>query len=140
MTPSGWSPFFKEQYRWDTRFQNLGLIIAGGYELCKGQIDNLVSVYTEYGRIPNALASDFLSHAQPPLETTCVFDLLNAGLERGVWSDECIESASREIFTEWIDLWEDKQHSRMNVDLVERYGFLTRHANVHFHALLVGNL
>ena len=50
---------FGEQYRWDTFFQNRGLILAGGMDLALGQLLNLVDVFDEFKRIPNALVSPF---------------------------------------------------------------------------------
>ena len=62
--------------------------IRSYYELAIAQLNNLAEVFESFGRIPNALTTWFLSHAQPPLEIFGVFDLLDGGVAPGPWSDK----------------------------------------------------
>jgi len=130
---------FAEQYRWDTYFQNRSLILAGATELAIAQLNNLAEVFESFGRIPNALTTWFLSHAQPPLEIFGLFDLLDAGVPAGDWSDKLADMVERELFKEWWDLGSGKKNPRQTPELTERYGdTLTRHTSIHYHPLLVG--
>lgn len=142
LTPSGPGTgehfTFAEQYRWDTYFQNKGLILAGGYDLAKDQLLNLADVFDEYKRIPNALTTVFLSHAQPPLEAISVVDLLEAGFPAGEWSKQMIRVIEEDLLTEWWDFETGKLHKRQVLPTVEKYGLLTRYTRMHFHPLLTG--
>lgn len=71
-------------------------------------------------------------------ESTGMFDLLEAGSPAGKWSDELMQVIESELFTEWLDYWEPKKIKRMVPQLVGKYGFLSRYANLHFHAMLAG--
>jgi neutral trehalase len=143
LTPSGAAEGgtfdFAEGYRWDTFFQNKTLIIAGAYDLAIDQLLNLADVFQDYGRIPNALTTWFLSHAQPPLEALGVFDLLEAGVPPGAWSDKVMRIVEQDLVKEWWDYATGKKNPRQTSALVNQYGpCITRHTSIHYHPLLVG--
>lgn len=141
LTPSGPAKdeefTFGEQYRWDTFFQNRGLIIAGGYNLAVDQLLNLADVFEIYHRIPNALTSVFLSHAQPPLEIIAVEELIQT-VPMGEWYHKVMRIIEQDLLTEWLDTDLSKLHLRQSKEMTEKYGWLTRQTRMHFHSLLAG--
>src|SRR3989338_84842 len=128
---------FGEQYRWDTFFQNRGLILAGGTELAFGQLLNLTDVFSEFKRIPNALVSPFLSGPQPPFEMVMVMDLLGAGLPHNDAVTSAVKVIEEELVTEWLDYKSGKQNHRQSQEMVEKYGMLTRY-EPHSNPFMVG--
>lgn len=145
LAPSGSSQgkehAFAEQYRWDTYFQNRGLIAIGAIDIARKQLANIAYVFDEFGRVPNALDTSFLSHPQPPLEAYAVFDLINAGGSVGDWSHKIIRLAEADLVTEWWDLDSGRKNPRQSrrINWVERFGeYITRYTNVHYHPLLDG--
>lgn len=127
---------FSEQYRWDTFFQNRGLILVGGYHLAINQLLNFVDVFDHYDRVPNALTTWFLSHSQPPLDMVSLFDLLLAGVPKGSWLSLIVDMVEQELLTEWWDYESEKQLPRQTKKLIEKFGLLTRYNSIHFHPLL----
>ena len=128
---------FGEQYRWDTFFQNRGLILAGGTELAFGQLLNLTDVFSEFKRIPNALVSPFLSRPQPPFEMAMIMDLLGAGLPHNDAVTSAVKVIEEELVTEWLDYKSGKQNHRQSQEMVEKYGMLTRY-EPHSNPFIVG--
>ena len=155
LTPNGddlGKGFFSEQYRWDTYFQNLGLLIIGGHAIAKDQLLNLIDVFNDFGRIPNALSTWFLSHAQPPLESKMLFDIIKYQIFKDdtatttneahlnilnqkkalkipqqklnslKWTKAVVETIEQELVSEWWDFDLNKKNPRQNLHLVEKYG------------------
>jgi len=133
---------FAEQYRWDTFFQNQLLILLNMQQMALDQLLNLVDVFNEYGRIPNALVDAFLSHAQPPLEGLAAAELLNSkseNLEPSDWYHQVMQVVEADLFTEWLDYESGRIHPRQDNSFVKRFGrYLSRHTSIHMHPLLVG--
>jgi hypothetical protein len=139
MEPEVGSFCFKEQYRWDTYFQNQFLLLIGARDLALGQLMNLVEAYDDYLRIPNALTTEFLSHPQPPLEAFIAHDLLKAGVERGKWFDQTMRVVGDDLRSEWFDYRSGRIHPRQDEEFYQEYGpYLSRYVSIHFHPLLVG--
>jgi len=128
---------FGEQYRWDTFFQNRGLILAGGTNLALDQLLNLTDVYDEFKRIPNALVSPFLSRPQPPFEMAGLMDLLRAGLVHDGQVSHIVKVVEEELVTEWLDYQSGKQNHRQSKELVGKFGMLTRY-EPHSNPFMVG--
>lgn len=128
---------FGEQYRWDTFFQNRGLILTGGLSLALGQLLNLTDVYNEFKRIPNALSSPFLSRPQPPFEMTGLMDLLHAGLVHDADVVSIVKVVEEELVTEWFDFGSGKQNHRQSKEIVDKFGMLTRY-EPHSNPFMVG--
>ncbi|HLL60154.1 MAG TPA: trehalase family glycosidase [Candidatus Nitrosocosmicus sp.] len=129
---------FYEQYRWDTYFHNKGFILIGGHNIALDQLLNFVDVYEEYERIPNALTSSFLSHAQPPLESFCVQDLIQYTNTPKQEIQLLVNMIESELVTEWMDYGRHKRYLRQTEAIHEKYGLLTRYTNMHWHTLLAG--
>lgn len=136
--PAGGEEFtFAEQYRWDTYFQNRALILIGAYDIARDQLLNLVDAFDTFGRIPNALTTDFLSHPQPPLEAMAVYDLLQASYTVDEWSHAMMRVVGQDLVQEWWDYRTGKKNPRQSADFVATYGHhLTRYTSIHFHPLL----
>ena len=128
---------FAEQYRWDTFFQNRGLILIGGLNFGLDQVLNLVDVFEEFQRIPNALVTPFLSRPQPPLEIFSLIDLLEAGCNSFKEIAYAVSVVEKELVTEWLDMGTGKQNQRQTNEMVEKFGLLTRY-EPHDFPLLVG--
>ncbi|MEK7078548.1 MAG: trehalase family glycosidase, partial [Patescibacteria group bacterium] len=128
---------FGEQYRWDTFFQNRGLILAGGIDLARDQLLNLTDVYDEFKRIPNALVSPFLSRPQPPFEMRMVMDLLEGGLPHDGQIPGIVRVIEEELVTEWFDYRSGKQNHRQSEEMIKKYGMLTRY-EPHSNPFMVG--
>lgn len=138
---------FQEQYRWDTYFQNKFLLLIGAHDIARDQLLNFVDVYQAYGRIPNALASEFLSHSQPPFEALAAHDILHATGEQSntAWYQAMMQTVERELFTEWWDHNLGRIHPRQDANYDkstlfynEEAPYLTRYTSIHFHPLMVG--
>lgn len=129
---------FAEQYRWDTYFHNRGFILAGGIEAALNQLLNLADVFQIYHRIPNALSSAFLSHSQPPLEMYSIAELLENGTTFDDRIRYIVQTLEQELFIEWLDFGRGKGYMRQTKELVDKYGIVTRHTNLHFHPLIAG--
>ncbi|MBD3320489.1 MAG: alpha,alpha-trehalase [Chitinivibrionales bacterium] len=61
---------FQCMYYWDTYFANLGLLLLGGdmAAMARNHVDNLCSLVTEFGHVPNSALRTQTSfgHSQPP--------------------------------------------------------------------------
>jgi neutral trehalase len=108
---------------------------------------NLVEVFKKYGRIPNALTTEFLSHPQPPFEALAAADFregeggVHVGDQGkwGEWYDEVMKTVEEELFTEWWDHGSGRIHPRQDTEFYKMYKpYMTRYVSVHFHPLLVG--
>ncbi len=128
---------FGEQYRWDTFFQNRGLLLVGGHTLALGQILNLTDTYKDFKRIPNALSSPFFSRPQPPFEMMMVMDVLNTGYKHTDKIRDCVTQIEQELVTEWLDYGTGKQNHRQSQEMVTTYGLLTRY-EPHSNPFIVG--
>lgn len=129
---------FYEQYRWDTYFHNKGLLLAGCHDIAINQILNFVDVYDEFHRIPNALTSAFLSHAQPPLEAFAMEDLLEHTDISQLKIKRIVDMIESELVTEWLDYGRLKRYLRQTKDMHDSYGMLSRYTDMHLHPLLAG--
>lgn len=127
---------FYEQYRWDTFFQNQGILLGGGINLAIDQLLNFVDVFTEFKRIPNALVSSYLSHGQPPLESQAAFDILEMGGKKGDWLEKVMHMVEEDLFIEWWDYGNGKINPRQTNEIIEKYGLVTRNTPIHQYPLL----
>ena len=134
---------FQEQYRWDTYFQNKLLKLIGGNQVAIHQLMNLVEVFKRYGRIPNALSTEFLSHPQPPFEALAAMDFEELRNDKSIkprdWYKQVMETVEQDLVTEWWDYGSGRIHPRQDKAFHALFGdYLTRYVSVHFHPLLAG--
>jgi alpha,alpha-trehalase len=128
---------FYEQYRWDTYFHNLAFNLIGQYHISINQLLNFVDVYQEYKRIPNALITTYLSHAQPPLEAAAVEDILKyKKVDNNI--KKIIKMIESELFQEWLDAGQSIRFLRQSDQILEKYGCLSRYTSIHHDPLLAG--
>lgn len=94
---------FDEMYYWDSYFMVQGMLSKPKYkDLVLGILDNQLHLIKEYGMVPNANKTYLLSHSQPPLLTSFIFDVYNAyGLDRR-WLEQAINYAKKEYKTVWM--------------------------------------
>lgn len=57
---------FNEFFYWDSYFVMLGLQVSGRIEMMKNIVDNCAYLINEFGFVPNASRTYFLSRSQPP--------------------------------------------------------------------------
>lgn len=94
---------FDEMYYWDSYFMVQGMFKKPKYkELVLGILDNQLHLIKEYGMVPNANKTYLLSHSQPPLLTSFIFDVYEAyNLDRR-WLEQAIGYAKKEYQTVWM--------------------------------------
>ncbi|MGS0748266.1 trehalase family glycosidase [Halpernia sp. GG3] len=66
---------FNEFFYWDSYFVMLGLQISGKLEMMKNILENCAYLIEEFGFVPNASRSHFLTRSQPPFFST-MLDLM----------------------------------------------------------------
>lgn len=131
--------YFAEQYRWDTYFHNVLLKLIGFSDVATGQLLNLVDVFNQYQRIPNALTTEFLSHPQPPMEALSAHQLCASDQKKPSWFSPLMHTVEAELFTEWWDFKSGKVYPRQTQEFVSQFGpYLSRYVSIHMHPLLVG--
>jgi neutral trehalase len=133
------------QFRWDTYWHNYIYILLGMKDMAWGQLENIADVYSDYGRAPNALSADFLSHAQPPLEAVSAFELIENGLIDVHAFDKIINFIEHELNNFWWDRFNTRANPKQSADMRDARirlnifsDTLTRHNSIHFDPLLVG--
>ena len=157
VTPTGELPDseyqFNEQYDWDTYFQNLALLRAGGKFLALGQLQNQVDVFALIGLIPNALTTKFTDHSQPPMQGLAAKDLLDE-LGPGEWYGKIMETMEQDLWDNWLDAGSGVKDARQVIvrkttevpengvrdltNVFQENPLLTRHKNIHGDPYLVG--
>ena len=92
---------FNEFFYWDSYFVMLGLQVSGRLEMMKNIIDNCAYLINEFGFVPNASRTYFLSRSQPPY-FSLMLDLL-------------FESTNDEkIYTQYFETLEKEYQFWMN--------------------------
>lgn len=94
---------FDEMYYWDSYFMVQGMLGQEKYkELVIGILDNQLHLIKEYGMVPNANKTYLLSHSQPPLLTSFIFDVYDAYSMDRRWLEQAIGYAKKEYETVWM--------------------------------------
>jgi len=75
---------FSEIYYWDTYFTMLGLEQDGRDAIARDMVENIASLITRYGHMPNGNRSYYLTRSQPPF-FSCMVDLLAEKEGSGVY-------------------------------------------------------
>jgi len=92
---------FNEFFYWDSYFVMLGLQVSGRIEMMKNIVDNCVYLIDEFGFVPNASRTYFLTRSQPPyfsLMLDLIFESTN---------DEKIYSQYFETLEKEYQFWMD---------------------------------
>lgn len=117
---------FDEMYYWDSYFMVQGML--GDYKnkhLVMGILDNLFFLIKRYGMVPNANKTYLISHSQPPLLTSFIFDVYDAFQLDRRWLEQAIGYAKKEYHTVWMG--EKKPHHH------QVYKGLSRYYDVNVH-------
>ena len=94
---------FDEMYYWDSYFMVQGMLGDDkNKELVIGILDNLFYLIKTYGMVPNANKTYLLSHSQPPLLTSFIFDVYEAYSLDNRWLEQAINFAKKEYETVWL--------------------------------------
>jgi alpha,alpha-trehalase len=93
---------FNELYYWDSYFIVLGLLADGRTDLARGTADNLVYELEHYGKIPNANRSYYLTRSQPPLLTSVLRTIYQAGAADRRWLAAGLKAAVEEYRHVWL--------------------------------------
>ncbi len=117
---------FDEMYYWDSYFMVQGMLgDPKNKQLVMGILDNLFFLIKRYGMVPNANKTYLISHSQPPLLTSFIFDVYNAYQLDRRWLEQAMSYAKKEYFTVWMA--EKKPHHH------QVYQGLSRYYDVNVH-------
>jgi alpha,alpha-trehalase len=97
---------FNELYYWDSYFIILGLLQDGRTDLARGTADNLIYEIQNFGKVPNANRSYYLTRSQPPLLTSIIRALYAAKVVDREW----LEAALKTALAEYRDVWMRPEH------------------------------
>ena len=102
---------FVEFFYWDSYFIMLGLKESGRLEMMKNIVDNCAYLISEYGFVPNATRSYFLSRSQPPYFSLMVELLVDTA------QDEFLYVNYLEALKKEYDFWMNQETSKRAVTL-----------------------
>jgi len=102
---------FDEMYYWDSYFMVQGMLRdPKNKDLVVGILDNLFYLIKQYGMVPNANKTYLLSHSQPPLLTSFIFDVYEAYHLDKRWLEQAINYAKKEYETVWMGTKKPFEH------------------------------
>ncbi len=117
---------FDEMYYWDSYFMVQGMLDdPKNKQLVMGILDNLFFLIKRYGMVPNANKTYLISHSQPPLLTSFIFDVYNAYQLDRRWLEQAMSYAKKEYYAVWM--CEKKPHHH------QVYQGLSRYYDVNVH-------
>ncbi len=93
---------FNELYAWDSYFTVLGLLQDHRNDLARGIVDNLLYEVQYYGKIPNANRTYYLTRSQPPLLTSVIRAVYDAGMVDKNWLANALKLALSEYQNVWL--------------------------------------
>lgn len=104
VVPNG--SFFDEMYYWDSYFTLLGLLEQDQIDIAKGMVENCFYLLDEYGFVPNANRTYYLTRSQPPLLASMVTAMADAVDDTEGW----YEKALPYLQTEYEEYWTVEPH------------------------------
>lgn len=93
---------FSEQYYWDSYFIAVGLVESGQIKMAEGMLENLIYLFENYGFIPTANRMYFMSRSQPPLLTSYIRLIYEAGNKDKDWLKKRMAIAEEEYNKVWM--------------------------------------
>jgi len=93
---------YEEQYYWDSYFTSLGLLDDVHQPLIEGMLENLLHLQKRFGMIPNASRMYMMSHSQPPILTSYIFDVYDRYDKSNDWLVSHIAHAEDEYDQIWM--------------------------------------
>ena len=100
-TPKG-GIFAEDQFYWDTYFVILGLLQSNRVELAKGMVDNLISLFKQFGIIPSRNRYYDLGISQPPFLTSMALEVYNKTYNKK-WLQKVVSIAEDELNNYWMN-------------------------------------
>ena len=106
--PAGGVPYvvpggrFNELYAWDSYFIVLGLLQDGRKDLARDMADNLLYEAENYGIIPNANRTYYLTRSQPPFLTSIIRAVYDSGAVDKDWLAAALKTAMAEYRNVWL--------------------------------------
>lgn len=112
---------FDEMYYWDSYFMVQGMLNdEKNKQLVVGILDNMFYLIKHYGMVPNGNKTFLMSHSQPPLLTSYIFDVYNAyGMDKR-WFEQAINYAKQEYETVWMGVKKPYDH-KVHMNLSRYY-------------------
>ena len=92
---------FNEFFYWDSYFVMLGLRASGRIEMMENIVENCSYLIQEFGFVPNASRTHFLSRSQPPY-FSLMLDLLSESTNDGEVYSKYYETLEKE-YSFWMD-------------------------------------
>ena len=118
---------FNEFFYWDSYFVMLGLQVSGRIEMMRNIVDNCAYLINEFGFVPNASRTYFLSRSQPPY-FSLMLDLISESTNDEKIYSQYFQTLEKE-YRFWMDGGETLQNGQANKrviktkngDLLNRY-------------------
>ncbi len=118
---------FNEFFYWDSYFVMLGLQVSGRIEMMKNIVDNCVYLINEFGFVPNASRTYFLSRSQPPYFSLMLDLIFESTNDEKIYSQH-FETLEKE-YQFWMDGADDLENGEndrrvvktQDGDLLNRY-------------------
>ena len=92
----------REQYYWDSYFTALGLVGTKHAVMAEGMLENLLYIFKRFHFIPNASRMYQMSHSQPPMLTSYIRLVYEAGSKDEAWLKSHMEVAEEEYNRVWM--------------------------------------
>ncbi|MEO8862904.1 MAG: trehalase family glycosidase [Candidatus Saccharimonadales bacterium] len=110
---------FNELYYWDSYFMAQGLLDEPHKDLVLGILEDLVSLFSRFGVIPNASRTYLMGRSQPPLLTSFIWDVYTAYDLDKKWLKRNMKVAEAEYAAVWMGT--SKPHARQVYRGLSRY-------------------
>ena len=118
---------FNEFFYWDSYFVMLGLQVSGRIEMMKNIVENCAYLIDNYGFVPNASRTYFLSRSQPPYFSLMLDLIFESTKDETIYS-QYFETLEKE-YQFWMDGVEDLEKNKAyrrvakteNGDILNRY-------------------
>jgi len=95
---------FDEMYYWDSYFMIQGFLNSeANKDLVLGILENLFYLFRRFKIIPNASREYLVSHSQPPLLTSFIFDVYDSYKMSIEWLEKSMAIAKEEYRTVWMN-------------------------------------
>lgn len=108
---------FNEFFYWDSYFVMLGLQVSGRIEMMRNIIDNCAYLINEFGFVPNASRTYFLSRSQPPYFSLMLDLIVESTNDEKIYK-EYFETLEKE-YKFWMDGEETLQNGQANKRVIK---------------------
>jgi alpha,alpha-trehalase len=113
---------FNEMYGWDSYFIIVGLVRDGRLDLARDMVENFFFEIEHYGTVLNANRTYYLTRSQPPLLSSMIMEVYNAGKALGhedkTWLERAYQFAAQDY-----GMWVREPHLAGSTGLSRYYDF-----------------